>query len=308
MRPRVALFALCLAATAAQARARWRVTSSPAADRWFTAMARLALPTPGALAYYEPAAAPPPWRARVARTPAFEVLHFVPLWYPSGTATDLTAAVRAAALDRAEPTPRAAFLVAALRRSIAPADRAALLRVAALVDSAEVPGVPATRLASLQAVWDSAYAPALAPYLASRRLDGGVLFVSPPLGAEGRIFEGVPADRHDNVLAVGVARGSAVDEAPLLAAVRETCAPLVTELAADHRVWRDDPAAAGRATVRCGAALLDRALPARSAAYRVLWAWHAGARRYTDAFPPNAAEDAAIDAALRRAFAAHDVR
>lgn len=300
----IAASGLLIAVSSLPAQPGWRITSSTAADRWFAAMAQLDLPTPGALGYYAKSARrSPAWRANVARSRALDVLHFVPLYFPSGTPAALVAAARAAALGQAPPVPRASFLVGALRRTITtPDDRRALAMIAALADSADGAAVAASRIAALQATWDSAYAPALAPYLAARRLDGGVLFVSPPLGAEGRIFEGRPNDRADNVMAVGTAPESGVAEAPLLAAVRESCSPLVTELSANRRVWRDDPLIASRATVRCGAALMDRALPARSDAYRTLWARLAGARRFADAFPPRPDEDAAIDAALQRAF------
>lgn len=301
---------LLVALPSLHAQSGWRVVSAPAADRWFAAMARLDLPTPGVLGYYARSALPAPaWRSGVAHSPALEVLHFAPLYYPSGTAAALVNAARAAALDQPAPVPRASFVVGALRGTIVtPTDRRALLMIAALADSAEVSPVPPARIAALQVAWDSAYAPALAPYLAARRLDGGVLMVSSPLGAEGRIFVGRPGDRGDNVIAVGTAWGSGVAEAPLLAAVRETCAPLVTELSADRPAWRDDPVAVSRATVRCGAALMDRAVPSRAAAYRALWAWHAGAQRFTEAFPPRPNEDAAIGAALDRAFGVHAVR
>ncbi|MDE3097682.1 MAG: hypothetical protein KGK07_16975, partial [Chloroflexota bacterium] len=65
---------------------------------------------------------------------------------------------------------------------------------------------------------------------------------------------------------------------------------------------------ASQATVRCGAAVVDRTLPSRAASYRTFWARQAGARRYDDAFPPRPSEDAAIDAALRRAFTSHPDR
>ena len=302
---------LLLAVRPAHGQSRWQVTSSPAADRWFAAMAQLDLPVPGTLTFYRRSTQPPPaWRAQAARARALEVLHFVPLYYPSATPAALTAAVRAAANGQAAHTPRASFLVGALQRTVTATDERQLLAfVAALADSAvHGDAVPDAQLAALQAAWDSVYAPALAPFLVARRLVGGALLVSPALGAEGRIFEGRPGDPLDNVIAVGAARESGLIEAPLLEAVRESCAPLITELSADRRAWRDDPVSASQASVRCGLALVDRALPARAEAYRTLWARHAGAARFADAFPPNAREDTAIRAAIQSAFASRDVR
>ena len=308
-----AALGLVLAASPSWAQAHWRVASSAAADRWFAAMAQLDLPVPGAFAFYVKAPRPPPpWRSQAAQTRALDVLHFVPLYFPSATPAALVAGVRAAAQGLPAPTARASFLVSALQRTVTAAnDRRLLSLVAGLADSTpgmpNMPNMPNDRLTALQAMWDSTYAPVLAPYLSARRLDGGLLFVSPPLGPEGRIFEGRPEDRGDNVIAVGEVTDSGISEAPLLSAVREFCAPLITELSAERR-WHDDPAAAGRATVRCGLALIDRALPTRSAMYRALWARHAHTTKFSEGFPPHPDEDAAIDAALQRAFGAHVVR
>ena len=240
---------------------------------------------------------------------ALDVLHFVPLYFPSATPIAQVAGVRAAALGLPAPTVRASFLVSALRRTItAPSDRRLLTLAAGLADGApELPAIADDRLISLQATWDSVYAPVLAPYLSAQRLDGGLLFVSPPLGPEGRIFEGRPEDRGDNVIAVGESKESGISEAPLLSAVRELCAPLITTSSAELR-WHDDPVTAARATVRCGCALIDRALPSRSAMYRALWARHAHTATFSEGFPPNPGEDAAIDSALQRAFGARVIR
>ena len=243
------------------------------------------------------------------RAPALDVLHFVPLYFPSATLAALLGGVRAAAQGQPIPTPRATFLISVLQRTITTTnDRRLLSLFAALADSTPgEPALPDVRLTALQAIWDSTYAPALAPYLSARRLDGGLLFISKPLGPEGRIFEGRPEDRGDNVIAVGESTESGISEAPLLSAVRELCAPLMTNLSAELR-WRADPVTAGRATVRCGCALVDRALPTRSAMYRALWARNAHAAKYSEGFPPNPSEDAAIDSALQRAFEARVIR
>ena len=306
-----AALGLAFAASPSWAQAHWRVASSAAADRWFSAMALLDLPVPGTLSFYITVPRPPPrWRSDATRAPALDVLHFVPLYFPTATPAALFAGVRAAAEGQPAPSPRATFLVNALQRTITTTnDRRLLSLIAALADSTVGgPAMPDDRLAALQATWDFTYAPALAPYLSARRLDGGLLFVSQPLGPEGRIFEGRPDDRGDNVIAVGESTDSGLSEAPLLAAVRELCAPLITELSADRHTWQGDPSAAGRATVRCGCALIDRALPTRSAMYRTLWARLAHTATFSESFPPNPGEDAAIDSALQHAFGAHVVR
>ena len=305
-----AAIGLALAASPSWAQAHWRVTSSAVADRWFAAMAQLDLPVPGTLAFYLRAPRPPPsWRSEAVQTHALDVLHFVPLYFPSATPATLIAGLRAAATGLPAPTARASFLVSALHRTItAPSDRRLLILAAGLADSAPAtPPIPEHRLIALQAIWDSVYAPVLAPYLSAQRLDGGLIFISPFLGPEGRIFEGRPEDRGDNVIAVGESTESGISEAPLLSAVRELCAPLITTSSAELR-WHDDPVTAARATVRCGCALIDRALPSRSAMYRALWARHAHTATFSEGFPPNPGEDAAIDSALQRAFGARVIR
>ena len=306
------------------AQAHWVVARSAAADRWFGAAAELELPVPGSLRFYVPGArSSPAWRDAATRAHALEIVHFAPLYYPSATPAELIGAARAASEGRPAPAPRATLLVGALQQTIAgPRDRELLSNFVAFAERVRagpaVSPVSTERLAALQRAWDSTYAPALAPFLASRRLDGGLLLVVPSIAAEGRIFTGRWADRTDNVIAVGDHAGIDIPDAPLLAAVRELCAPLVTELSTSGRArttgtaiagaLHDDPASASRASVRCGAALLDTALPSRAATYRALWARLAGVARFTDAFPPDVAADTVIGIAIRGAFASSPSR
>jgi hypothetical protein len=303
------------------AQAHWVVARSAAADQWFGAVAALDLPVPGSLRFYVPGArSSPAWRDAAAEAPALEILHFAPLYYPSATPAELIGAARAASEDRPAPASRATLLVAALQQTIErPRDRELLANFATFAERARVgPTLSKERLETLQRAWDSTFAPALAPFLSIRRLDGGLLLVVPSIAAEGRIFTGRWADRTDNVIAVGDHVGIDIPEAPLLAAVRELCAPLVTELSTTVRsrttraaiasALHDDPASASRASVRCGAALLDTALPSRAATYRALWARLADVARFADAFPPDATADASIGTAIRRAFASSPAR
>ncbi len=306
------------------AQAHWTVARSAAADQWFGAVAALDLPVPGSLRFYVPGTrSSPAWRDAAAGARSLEILHFAPLYYPSASPAELIVATRAASEGRPAPATRATLLVSALQQTIErPRDRELLANFAAYVERARagpaVSAVSTERLTTLQRAWDSTFAPALAPFLSGRRLDGGLLLVVPSIAAEGRIFTGRWADRTDNVIAVGDHAGSEIPDAPLLAAVRELCAPLVTELSTTVRsrttgavpagALHDDPASASRASVRCGAALLDSALPSRAATYRALWARLAGVARFTDAFPPEAAADAAIGTAIRRAFASSPSR
>ena len=149
--------------------------------------------------------------------------------------------------------------------------------------------------------------PALAPFLRARKLEGGLLMVVPALGPEGRIFEGQPDDTGDNVIAVTDGARSTIAEAPLLAAVRELCASLVTQLLDRLAVApggpKHDAAAATRASVRCGAKLIERSLPSRTESYHLLWSQFGGATSFDAAFPSQKNVDSAIDGALQEIFA-----
>ena len=270
----------------AGAQTRWRLTHSIAADRWFEAMARLRLSPAGSLAWYGPTrGAVPSWQPDAARAVTLEVLHFAPLYYPSASPSEFASAVRAGASGAPAPTARASFLVAVLTATIvAPADRVLLAAIGTFAESGATPrGVSAERLTALQTIWDSAYAPALAPFLRARKLEGGLLMVVPALGPEGRIFEGQPDD------------------------TGELCASLVTQLLDRLAVApggpKHDAAAATRASVRCGAKLIERSLPSRTESYHLLWSQFGGATSFDAAFPSQKNVDSAIDGALQEIFA-----
>jgi hypothetical protein len=298
------------ASNPAAAQTRWRLTHSVAADRWFDSMARLRLSPGGSLAWYGlTRGAVPSWQPDAARAITLEVLHFAPLYYPSASPSEFASAIRAGASGATAPTARASFLVAVLGATIvAPTDRALLASIGAFAESSATPtGVSAERLTALQAIWDSVYAPALAPFLRARKLEGGLLMVVPALGPEGRIFEGRPDDTGDNVIAVTDGARSTIAEAPLLAAVRELCASLVTttldRVVATPGGPKHDAAAATRASVRCGAKLIERSLPSRIERYHLLWSQFGGATSFDAAFPPLKNVDSAIDVALQEIFA-----
>jgi hypothetical protein len=294
----------------AAAQSRWRLTHSVAADRWFESIARLRLSPGGSLAWYSPTQGTvPSWQPEAARAATLEVLHFAPLYYPSASPSEFASAIRAGATGTSAPTARASFLVGILTATIvAPSDRALLASIGAFVESSPTPsGVSVQRLTALQAIWDSVYSPTLAPFLRARKLDGGLLMIVPALGPEGRIFEGRPDDSSDNVIAVTDGARSTIAEAPLLAAVRELCASLVTttldRLAAAPGGPKHDAAAATRASVRCGASLIERALPSRIERYHLLWSQFGGNTSFDAAFPPLRNVDSAIDVAIQKIFA-----
>lgn len=301
---------------------RWRVTAPHATLAWFAVLADLRLPGAGAFDFTyasSPRAAPGELARSLGASRESEILHFVPLYYPSADRVALAEALRVAA-GEAAPAPRATLLVGALRQALLPSARRTHLPALAEALIAARPALPtAARIAAWQAILDTRYLPALAPWLVAEGLDAGRLLVAPALGAEGRLFAAT-ADRTDNLVAVSSFAVDTVADAPLLAFTREICFPAVSRAAREAGLRAEDPSAARRASlaaVRCGAALLDRRLPDRAAAYRHFWlmrldesgtpvsvpaASDSGALReaFARAFPPDPALSRALDRALRR--------
>ena len=149
--------------------------------------------------------------------------------------------------------------------------------------------------------WDSAFAPRLAQYLIQERLQGGVIILSPSLGAEGRFFAGRPENPFDNVIAVW--SPSAATDAPIFAVVRELCFPLVSR-AAQSVVKVGDRAEYARRTslaaVRCGDSLMTRLVPEVVVGYRRHWEGllREGARADPSSPTVAPATDPTLDAAV----------
>jgi hypothetical protein len=172
----------------------------------------------------------------------FEVLHFVPLYFAAADREGMLEALRAVARQRAgipsvtdARTRFGAAAVASVLRS--PEERRLLGELVDALDRewrqfyggywAQRSERAAPRVAALQAEWDARFAPALAGYLSELRLDRGIVFLSPALGSDGRIFEGDPADRGDNLVAVRFPEADDAADLPLHAAMRELCYPAV---------------------------------------------------------------------------------
>ena len=97
----------------------------------------------------------------------------------------------------------------------------------------------------MQRRWDSTLAPAVDGFLVDQRLKTGRIFVSPPLGPEGRLLRGNAFQGLEH--AVAVWSPQPVDTTtPLFSAVRELCFSVVN---------------GGQAAVRCGAMLLQQTAP-----------------------------------------------
>jgi hypothetical protein len=303
---RLAVAVAC--AVPAAAAAQWRVASPAAAAAWFQVIDSVGVAGTGAFSFTATAAVrPTELGGTLSRGGRYDILHFVPLYYPSAGTAALADALTQAAGTAPPAAPRAQFLVGALRQALpSAADRAPLTLLADGLRRTTARRVSPDALDALQAHWNRALAPALAPFLRDQRLDAGLLWVLPALGPEGRLFSGVASDRTDNIVAV--AAGAAGGNGPLYAAVRELCFPLVSrtaEASPEFRRTAGNPAEAARragiAAVRCGAELLDHVAPAEAGPYRTHWERVATrALTFDAAFPSDPALGPVIRAALQR--------
>jgi hypothetical protein len=263
-------------------------------DLWFSALAAVGFTGSGELSLYRQGAGywglgtlagrASEFRAAFQADSSFELLHFVPLYFAASDRAATYAALRQVAEEGSAAVPRlaaterfGAYAVASVVRTSE--QRRTLGRFVAALEQEWAAGYaqrrmamsPDAAVAAADSTW-RAVAPALTPYLRRWRLDGGRLFVVPALGPDGRLFEGVPAARDDNALAVALPLASPGDAAYF--AVRELCYPAVREAVRGVTLPADRVAAEalrGRAAVRCGALLLGRAAPAHVERYRAAW-------------------------------------
>ncbi len=285
--------------------ASWRVLPLPHVDLWYHGLAVVGFDGSGPDLLYDPA-----YRARVRQLmeqlgvypsaldrnapglaaafqsdEAFELLHFVPLYFASAGPDRMLAALTQVAEtgETAVEDPVAQF-GAGIVGQLLPEDR----QRAVLLDFTEAlletwntwfedswtRSVLDRRvdLATLQAAWEQRFAGPLRPYLARHAMDQGALIVSPQVGLEGRVFSGAPADRTDNLVVVHLPPRGETLEAALHFAVRELCFPAArAAMEAAGPMPADRLAASARSTraaVRCGDLLLQRVAPGEAPAYR----------------------------------------
>ena len=315
----------------------WTLVEAPQVDLWFHGLAVVGFRGFGPLPLYDPGYAGRIRRAKDSlgvfpttfdrqaerlRTAfeadsSFEVLHFVPLYFAAADRAAMLEALRAVARQRsgipalADPRTRfGAAAVAAVLRT--PEQRRMLGEFADALDRewrefygaywARLWAERGARVAELQTEWDSRFAPSLADYLRALRLDRGIIFLSPALGADGRIFEGDPADRTDNLVAVRFPGSGDSSDVPLYAAMRELCYPVVRQALAG------EPASASRvaaerkssdAAMRCGALLLNARAPALLPGYRRAFTSDTLTATFEAAYPLDQALASALGRLLR---------
>ncbi|MGD2120523.1 MAG: hypothetical protein PVJ76_02205 [Gemmatimonadota bacterium] len=293
----------------------WGFTSLPLADLWFHGMALVDPVGPGPLPLYDPGYPPQVRRAREAagvsstdlsdrvgyfrrafqQDEAFQVLHFLPLYFPQAGRTEVFSALTILAGTEegipGAPSARTAFgLVAVASVLTTPGQRRVLGEfVQALEEewtaffrSWNQAGVEARNLTlrSVQASWTREFGPALQPFLQSTGMRGGLAAMSPAIGIEGRIFAGSPENQSDNVLVISTPDGPEDAVEAIYSMLRELSFPIarraIGRAGGTTGVRSQDESRAGRAAVRAGAFVLETLQPQALAGYQQFFLSRAG--------------------------------
>jgi hypothetical protein len=280
--------------------AGWQFTSLPHADLWFHGMALVDPVGPGPNPLYDPAYPNEVRKAKesagVGQTaldarlgyfrnafrgdPAFEVLHFLPLYFAQAGRTEVFAALRLLAAT-AEGLPRAqsrntGFGIAAVGSVLTTQSQRRVLGEFALALEREWESFfeahwreGADRReqlrVSLQDAWVNDYGPALVPFLAGAGMSGGMAFLVPALGPEGRIFGGSPENPTDNVMALSAPKDPGNASEAVYSMLREFSFPLVRramDVAGGQAGNRnEEERVAAWAAIRSGALILEMFRP-----------------------------------------------
>ncbi|MGE5100447.1 MAG: hypothetical protein ACM3SX_10715 [Deltaproteobacteria bacterium] len=295
------------------------VATDPFVDLWFHCLALVGYEGYGQLALYDHQYAArvraDKRRAAVATTldiradelhagftrdSAFEVLHFVPLYFVGREPRLALSELRRAVESPGNPTTTAARLVAAAMAT--PRERALFL---AFIDGAEQEwstylreqqsrqaATDNRKLFELQTAWHQQFAARLSKYFVAMHLARVIIIVSPAVGSDGRFIR----DAHGSAIIVVSSNRADMAEAPLLASVRELAYPLLDRL-------QSPPATAATrdgAAVRAGAMMLDAADSQLAAAYRGHFLKLTSAPTFDSAFPI----DRRVEVGLRELIAA----
>lgn len=286
--------------SAQSASSGWAFTSQPFSELWFHGMALVDPVGPGPSPLYDPGypgeVAQAKAAARVRRTrldsqlgrfrsefrrdPAFEVLHFLPLYFPqAGRMEIFTALELLAGTDEGipqAPSPRTSFGMAAVGSVLTtPGQRRVLGEfVLALLDEwadfyevhwQETAGNRQETEVSLRSEWRNNYGPALAPFLNGLGMPGGMVVLVPSIGGEGRIFGGSPQNPGDNILMVSAPAGSSRANEAIFSMLRELSFPLVRRVMEQIGITAGNPneeeSLAAKAAIRSGALVLEMSRP-----------------------------------------------
>jgi hypothetical protein len=310
----------------------WVFSSLPQADLWFHGMALVDPIGPGPNPLYDPAYPSEMRKTKAAagvsttvldnrsgyfrgafqRDPAFEVLHFLPLYFPQAGRVEVLSALKVLA-GTAEGIPRApsvntAFGLAAVGSVLTTRGQRTVLGefVAALEEEwavfyqhhwRERAAAQDQILASLQECWRVGYLPALTPFLDGTGMSGGLIALVPAIGTEGRIFGGSPQNPADNVLVLSAPSSAEEGREAVFSMLRELSFPAVRRVM--DRVGgvtgdrKEAENLASRASIRSGALILERYRP------EDLWAYQ---QFFLSQAPRSAPAGDAAEAVFREVF------
>lgn len=296
------LAALPLPAQEAGADRGWTVRSTAHVDLWYHGLAVVGLVGDGEFPLYSKAYADgvraakqragvfptalddgaERFRREFRKDDAFQVLHFLPLYFADATEEEMLQALRAVTAETESPADSVAASARRGARIVAAAlqkdGHRRLLReyVAALSDEAQrffteywerAIATEATRVAQVARRWNDDLAPSLETFLQGQGTTRGSIFLSPALGTDGRIMPGRGPD--GTVIAVRAPLAGDPD-ASAFAVLRELCFTIVDEAKRTARVEdkRKQEDLSGRAAVRCGDMLLERFAAPEAVRYR----------------------------------------
>jgi hypothetical protein len=249
-------------------------------------------------------------REALSRDPAFEVLHFVPLYLtdaPIDVALDALQGLGGESGRRVDA--RIAREVDALARVLRePEQRRTVARFVQAL-RAERSYLPARAAADLEStargvrtLWGTSVQGSLGDFLEREGFSTGRVMLTPALGPEGRVLE----RDHAPVVVVG-ASAETEPSSVVGAVVRELCFPAVRRALSPYEAWFDDRATVSdvsdQAATRCGALLLETHAPELMASYKNRFGGAASEAAFLSAagFAPGAAAlEQQLDQALRR--------
>jgi len=200
-----------------------------------------------------------------------EVIHFVPVYFPDKTVDDMLTVLQTRGhtdLVQAIGRQPDAFTLDALRQlAEAAQDEWEVFYRDYWARNLEENQY---RYDAVQTYWDQALGPVLTPYLEERRLQGGLVMPSMPVGPEGRIINPDPFDWRDQVIAMEFPLTANTPEVSNFFFLKELCFLIINDQAYGRFGGRgqamDDLRRTG--AVRCGAMILDELSPVLALQYR----------------------------------------
>jgi hypothetical protein len=293
------------AAPAAGQSSGWAIKRSAAADLWFHGLAVIGFEAGPTVRAYAAGYAEAISKAKQAKgvypTPldqeiedlredlaedrAFQVFHFLPLYFPDAEPEEFLRALRAVAdketrdPDKVNRVTRPG--VAVVSRTIRSGGQRGRLKklVELLEDEWEVfyaeyweESVSSNRavINNSRRQWMADFEPALEVVLTSQRMDGGTALVSPVLGPNGRMYDGVPASRSDNVVAVAEPDAANDDLSIPFSMLHEICYAVVADAQRAPGVRASENATSNGA-VRCGEKVVESYLPDYVSAFETMY-------------------------------------